>query len=437
MKKITAFLFALTAAFCFVVVVSAGVWDTEDILEYAEYRKTHSYEEQIEKYYDTFQADKGASDKVFSEEEFRRIQNGENALIVIDYELSEEVYGWVGEPEYTLIFPFLMSDGREINSSDRPEATCSHRLIDRNVFTVREHLLEGGIENETDQIIFAGINGIDPYICGYVFKSYTFIPCENGWNEIDGARYYVKKDGTLATSSLTIDGIRYKFGKDGVCQGKYTGKIRSGNNVICYKDGVKQEDELFTGWIKFGKKRFYAKDGVIQTGWVNISPEWYYIDPKEGRLTGTHEIDGASCTFDKNGKWDQETRKSADSVYYYVEYKMDKSLYGGVYWRDGMVMVWSVDGKAEKKLQKRYPNNGGIYYMEAKYSMAEMNAIIDDLWTNHKGDITSSMVDVFNNRLKLGFTDEQLKRIQPYLDSLENKDCIDIVDETGVIFYDD
>ncbi len=260
---------------------------------------------------------------------------------------------------------------------------------------------------------------------------------KKGWITDNGNEYYYKSDGTLATSSLTINGIRYKFDKNGVCQGKYTGKIRSGNNIICYKDGVKQKDEHFTGWIKFGGKRFYAKDGVIQTGWVNISPEWYYIDPKEGRLTGTHKIDGASCTFDKNGKWDKKTIKSADSVYNYVEYKMDKNLHGGVYWRDGMVMVWSVDGKAEKKLQKRYPNNGGIYYMEAKYSVAEMIAIPQQIRAQDPDGITSYYVDVFNNRLKLGFTDEQLKRIQPYLDSLENKDCIDIVDETGVIFYDD
>lgn len=110
-----------------------------------------------------------------------------------------------------------------------------------------------------------------------------------GWNEFDGEKYYIKSNGVFATKSTIIDGIRYKFGKDGVCQGKYTGKVKSGNRIICYKDGVKQ-DELFTGWLKAGGKRFYAKDGVIRTGWVTVGSGRYYIDPKEGRLPGAERI---------------------------------------------------------------------------------------------------------------------------------------------------
>lgn len=84
-------------------------------------------------------------------------------------------------------------------------------------------------------------------------KSFTFY--QFGWNEIDGARYYVKKDGTLATSSLTISGIRYKFGKDGVCQGKYTGFTKSGKGRRYWKNGKLVKNK----WIRVnGKRKYYA-----------------------------------------------------------------------------------------------------------------------------------------------------------------------------------
>ena len=279
MKKTTAFLLALAAAFRFGATVLAGVWDKEDLLAYAVYCKTHSYEEQMKKYHETFQSENGASDKFFSEEEFRQIQNGENALIVIHYELSEEVYSWVGEPEYNLRFPILMNDGREINPSDRSEAACLHRLTDRNVFTVKEHLLEGGIENETDRIVFAGMSAADPFICGYVFKGYTFLPCKNGWNEIDGNRYYIKSDGTVLTKSAVIDGIRYKFDESGICQGKYTGYTKSSKGKRYWKNGELVKNK----WIRVkGVRKYYAgSDG-------------YFV-------TGMREINGKEYSFDENG----------------------------------------------------------------------------------------------------------------------------------------
>lgn len=375
--------------------------------------------------------DGGGSSYVFPEEMLQALRDRSDTLIVIDYEAnvyqldSKTVYpkkDWV-----YCRFDFITGDGNEYSEL--------YVLRDSGTFirTLKSIVYYSGIE-DPENIVQASFVCLDHDI---KVTNKQFYDCKVGWNEVDGNRVYVQKNGFTATKSTTIDGVRYRFDENSVCQGKYTGKVKSGNNVVCYKDGVKQENELFTGWIKFGGKRFYAQDDVIQTGWVNISPYWYYIDPKEGRLTGTHEIDGASCTFDQDGKWDRKTKVNTNAVYNYIEYKMDKNLFGGVFDRDGMIMVWSVNGKAEKKLQKRYPNSGGIYYMEAKYSMAEMNAIPQHIRAQDPDGITSYYVDVFNNRLKLGFTDEQLKRIQPYLDSLENKDCIVIVNETGVIFYDD
>ena len=380
----------------------------------------------------------GFSPHLFSPEIGQDFRNEEDKLIVFTFTFDREAMIESEYGEYYLefeeenpdnlgsfFFSLISNDGTTYHS-DRKNANT------RRVYSFKEIIRDCGVKDPAEI-------GLARYerLSEYGRFSFEFMDYTPGWNEIDGNRYYIKSDGTVLTKSAVIDGIRYKFDKSGVCQGKYTGKVKSENNVVDYKDGVKQEDELFTGWIKFGGKRFYAEDGVIQTGWVNISPDWYYIDPKEGRLTGTHEIDGTSCTFDQDGKWDKKTVKPISVIANYVDDRMDKTTFGGVYIQDEMLMVWSVDGKAEKKLQKRYPNNGGICYLKAEYSIYQMERIMTAVKAKYPNDWTSMGIFPIENRLKLGFTDKQLKKVGPYLDTLEDKGCIDLVDETGVIFYDD
>lgn len=174
---------------------------------------------------------------------------------------------------------------------------------------------------------------------GTMGLSVSAVEKKRGWVTADGNRYYYKSDGTLATSSLNIGGIRYKFGKDGVCQGTYTGKVKSGDRVFCYQDGVKQEDELFTGWVRFGGKRFYARDGVLLSGWVSVGSDRYYVDPTEGRLPGAEKIsvefpDGAVYESTDGGKsWTKDGQKTArPSFYALFEKKCPVSLPKEDYW---------------------------------------------------------------------------------------------------------
>lgn len=82
-----------------------------------------------------------------------------------------------------------------------------------------------------------------------------------GWNEIDGSRYYVKADGTLATSSLVIGGVRYRFGTDGVCQGTYTGYTKSSKGKRYWKDGKPLKNRYIR--VK-GVRKYYAdEDGYL------------------------------------------------------------------------------------------------------------------------------------------------------------------------------
>lgn len=114
---------------------------------------------------------------------------------------------------------------------------------------------------------------------------------KSGWQEIDGEKYYIKKDGTLVTKNTTINGKRYKFSSDGKCLGTFTGFSKTNGVKYYYKKGVLQ-----TGWITSKNKKYYAaKSGEIRTGWVAADGDIYY--------------------FDENGVWDGKTYKSWNNVY--------------------------------------------------------------------------------------------------------------------------
>ncbi|MGN0617648.1 MAG: N-acetylmuramoyl-L-alanine amidase family protein [Ruminiclostridium sp.] len=238
-----------------------------------------------------------------------------------------------------------------------------------------------------------------------------------GWTTIDGKEYYFKNSGVMLTKSAVIDGVRYRFSSDGVCQGKYTGWTKSAKGISRY-------------W----------ENGKTVTGWVNAGNKWYYIDKSKGRLTGTHTIDGLEYTFSKKGVWDGKVSGKAvnvENIWTKIYYKMNKKSYGGVYIKDGMIVVLSVDGKAEKAAEKLLSDTGGIVFKKAEYSIYEMEKIKEYIRKNHKRDWSEMYIDHTANRLMLGATKQQLERLQPYLDTLKNRDCIVLLDTTGDISYDD
>lgn len=261
-KTIAAFTLALTAALCLGITALALDYTWKDeILEFAEYCETHTYKERL----NYFICELGDGDGVFchfKEEDLQFVQSGKNALIVVKYRLEEKLYPNVPLPPRKCInFHAYMSDGAK--STFDPfgkNSVCEHVLTERNVFTVKEHLLEMGVEDPKGLLLFT-INYAEPFVNGIDILGYDLFPCENGWNEIDGARYYVKKDGTLATSSMIIGGIRYQFGKDGVCGGEYTGFTKSDKGKRYWKDGKLIKNERFEA--KNGRRYYADKDGYL------------------------------------------------------------------------------------------------------------------------------------------------------------------------------
>ena len=97
----------------------------------------------------------------------------------------------------------------------------------------------------------------------------------NGWIEEDGSwRYYV--DGEMQTGWLTLEDGRYYL--DG--QGKRLSGIQTIDGEVYY----------------------FAKDGVLRTGWVQKNGNQYYFDEATGaRVAGAKKIDGNWYYFSTKG----------------------------------------------------------------------------------------------------------------------------------------
>lgn len=93
----------------------------------------------------------------------------------------------------------------------------------------------------------------------YVINVYGY--SKTGWITVDGSKYFIRKNGTLATGNLTIGSKRYKFGEDGKYLGTFTGFVRSGGKRSYYKDGVKMTGDFTVN----GKPYRADKNGNILT----------------------------------------------------------------------------------------------------------------------------------------------------------------------------
>ncbi|MBP5453387.1 MAG: endonuclease [Lachnospiraceae bacterium] len=90
---------------------------------------------------------------------------------------------------------------------------------DGTLSTAKEYV----VECEVGKLVYTLKNGVVTGKNGFekvssdpaTYKYYVNSEFVTGWQEIDGATYYFKNDGSMATSDITIGGIRYKIGADG------------------------------------------------------------------------------------------------------------------------------------------------------------------------------------------------------------------------------
>ena len=96
-----------------------------------------------------------------------------------------------------------------------------------------------------------------------------------GWQDIDGERYYFGSDNKMKSGWQTIDGRQYYFENGALVRG-------------VFNEG--------------GKLRAIGNEGYIQEGWIIWNNRQYYTDSEGVPITDTSRtIDGVLYTFDKYG----------------------------------------------------------------------------------------------------------------------------------------
>jgi hypothetical protein len=240
-----------------------------------------------------------------------------------------------------------------------------------------------------------------------------------GWQTVDGNLYFFKKSGEAVTRSCSIGGVRYKFTSSGVCKGKYT------------------------GWAKSGEKRYYYADGVKVKGWYwnfNLDAEkTFYFDEKTGVLaTGKVTVDGREYEFSSDGAWLGTNEISFERCYATLTKRLSKDECGGVFARNGNLVVLSVNGsesvaKYVKKLKDKYAQ---IVIEDCKFSQNDLEEVSDHIWS-HRSEfgIKAMSTDVMNNSIEV-IMPKDTKEFTAYLNSLDDKDIVSVVYGDGVVVDD-
>ena len=72
----------------------------------------------------------------------------------------------------------------------------------------------------------------------------------------------------------------------------------SGSNWLFLVDG-----QPYTGWLTDTdhKKYYFNKDGIMQTGWIDVDQKRYYMDQDGIMQTGTITVDGETYELQTDG----------------------------------------------------------------------------------------------------------------------------------------
>lgn len=108
---------------------------------------------------------------------------------------------------------------------------------------------------------------------------------DSGWNQYDGAWYYLNNSSSLATGWIQDNDKWYYLNDDGTMA---TGWLKD-KDVWYY---LNDNGAMATGWIQYKDAWYYLNDnGSMVTGWYQVGEKWYYSD-SSGALAVNTTIDG-------------------------------------------------------------------------------------------------------------------------------------------------
>ena len=122
----------------------------------------------------------------------------------------------------------------------------------------------------------------------------TTMPVPDGWQEIDGDRFYFL-NGTALTGWQQVDGLQRYFCSDGRLAVGFTEV--EGDRYYFDTEGC-----YLTGWQEVDGKRYYlGEDGVACTGWLQQEDAVYYLKEDGAMARGCVVIDGVNHYFTSTG----------------------------------------------------------------------------------------------------------------------------------------
>lgn len=108
---------------------------------------------------------------------------------------------------------------------------------------------------------------------------------DSGWNQYDGAWYYLNNSSSLATGWIQDNDNWYYLNDDGTMA---TGWLK--DKDVWYH--LKDNGAMATGWIQDDGAWYYLNDnGSMATGWYQLGEKWYY-SYSSGELAVNTTIDG-------------------------------------------------------------------------------------------------------------------------------------------------
>ena len=224
---------------------------------------------------------------------------------------------------------------------------------------------------------------IDVYSGGRTYANNDGV-IKTGWVTVNGKQYYVKPDTRLlATGTLTIGDITYKFGEDGALLQTITkpgwhevdgqkyyydenGQMLKGMQPIGGKWYYLDETTgaLWTGGWKQNLKGAYfwsGADGIVPYGLNEIEGTWRYIDPNTGYLRfGFIDVYSGGRTYANSEGVIKTGWITVDGKQYYVD-PDTKLLLTGWQTVGGQKYYFDATGQQLKGMQ---PINGYWYYLD-------------------------------------------------------------------------